>query len=504
MVRSITWREKGPFDAGDTLSLAAFCMSVPFLVPVFVFWQGITPDSVPGFGLMSSIVPFSSTLPLSAMVTALAFLFVCLLKTAHARIGHRVMISAFACYVAGYVLLNLWSLNVVGGTALGAVCGLLLGYGAAVLCFIWVQGASPKRFRSALALTWLCACCLFASAAVLPMLEVGVARAAVDVAAALSVVGCLRRCLRGGEGRLRVEETPVNWWDVFGHLDVSVVKEADDFNAPLARVLFFAVVPLAMLLLFVADEGLAWAEAQSLAAPLSLGGLLAGAAMVLLVRFKTDRALINFSYRFFLPLLAFATFVVGAFASPTSQHAVFVVGAFAFCLAYALVMIAMFATMAGRLRSLSLPAAGVMVLAGCLVCLLTNASAEYGVLGPYRYQVLLALLALIAVVLLVTPSARLWHVVLDGIDAAVPVALDAQESYLQRCAELTHTAGLTPREAEILLLLGRGHTSRFVAKKLMVAESTIRSHRKNIYRKLGVSSREELFKLTDSNQDPDA
>lgn len=48
-----------------------------------------------------------------------------------------------------------------------------------------------------------------------------------------------------------------------------------------------------------------------------------------------------------------------------------------------------------------------------------------------------------------------------------------------------------------MLLLGRGHTSSFVADELTVAESTVRSHRKNIYRKLEVSSREELFKLLD-------
>ena len=59
----------------------------------------------------------------------------------------------------------------------------------------------------------------------------------------------------------------------------------------------------------------------------------------------------------------------------------------------------------------------------------------------------------------------------------------------------------TAREAEILLLLGRGHTSSFVADELTVAESTVRSHRKNIYRKLGVSSREELFKLLDDEGD---
>ena len=65
----------------------------------------------------------------------------------------------------------------------------------------------------------------------------------------------------------------------------------------------------------------------------------------------------------------------------------------------------------------------------------------------------------------------------------------------------TNAVAANTAKAEILLLLGRGHTSSFVADELTVAESTVRSHRKNIYRKLGVSSREELFKLLDDEGD---
>ena len=98
-------------------------------------------------------------------------------------------------------------------------------------------------------------------------------------------------------------------------------------------------------------------------------------------------------------------------------------------------------------------------------------------------------------------DSRLWRVMLEGIDAVESNALGAQEGYNRRCADLSDEYRLTAREAEILLLLGRGHTSSFVADELTVAESTVRSHRKNIYRKLGVSSREELFKLLDYEGD---
>ena len=57
--------------------------------------------------------------------------------------------------------------------------------------------------------------------------------------------------------------------------------------------------------------------------------------------------------------------------------------------------------------------------------------------------------------------------------------------------------GLSPREREILGYLGRGHGIVFVANTLVISESTVRTHVKSIYRKLGVSSREDLLQLID-------
>ncbi len=65
----------------------------------------------------------------------------------------------------------------------------------------------------------------------------------------------------------------------------------------------------------------------------------------------------------------------------------------------------------------------------------------------------------------------------------------------QRLGKLAASAALTPREIEILGYVGRGHSSVYVAKTLLISESTVYTHVRNIYRKLGVSSREELIQL---------
>jgi DNA-binding NarL/FixJ family response regulator len=69
------------------------------------------------------------------------------------------------------------------------------------------------------------------------------------------------------------------------------------------------------------------------------------------------------------------------------------------------------------------------------------------------------------------------------------------------------TAGghlLTRREAEVLPLLQLGRSNAQIGLALGVSVETVRTHARNIYRKLGVSSRRELGAppATDSRQEP--
>ena len=66
-----------------------------------------------------------------------------------------------------------------------------------------------------------------------------------------------------------------------------------------------------------------------------------------------------------------------------------------------------------------------------------------------------------------------------------------------RCAEVAAARGLSPREAEVLVFLARGFTPAYIAKSLVLSVSTVRTHVRNIYRKLDVNKREELIHLID-------
>jgi DNA-binding CsgD family transcriptional regulator len=48
---------------------------------------------------------------------------------------------------------------------------------------------------------------------------------------------------------------------------------------------------------------------------------------------------------------------------------------------------------------------------------------------------------------------------------------------------------LTPRQQDLLRLVAAGHTNTQIARRLGIAEGTVRTHLENIYQKLGVSSR---------------
>jgi DNA-binding NarL/FixJ family response regulator len=53
--------------------------------------------------------------------------------------------------------------------------------------------------------------------------------------------------------------------------------------------------------------------------------------------------------------------------------------------------------------------------------------------------------------------------------------------------------GLTAREADVLALMTRGYTNTAIGRELVIADGTVKSHVKQILRKLGASNRTEAI-----------
>ena len=71
----------------------------------------------------------------------------------------------------------------------------------------------------------------------------------------------------------------------------------------------------------------------------------------------------------------------------------------------------------------------------------------------------------------------------------------AAEVRRRRVEELSERCGLTGREREVFDLLSLGYKSESISRTLLVSANTVRTHMKNVYRKLGVGSHEELLLL---------
>ena len=75
---------------------------------------------------------------------------------------------------------------------------------------------------------------------------------------------------------------------------------------------------------------------------------------------------------------------------------------------------------------------------------------------------------------------------------------DHGENVLERMVRLvseTHNINLTKRQAEVALLVLRGHSSASIGLRLDISPQTVKVFRKQLYRKCNISSQVELFAL---------
>lgn len=66
----------------------------------------------------------------------------------------------------------------------------------------------------------------------------------------------------------------------------------------------------------------------------------------------------------------------------------------------------------------------------------------------------------------------------------------AAKQYLEQAAE---NYDLTPRELEILELIGEGLSNQEICDKLVISTSTVKKHIYNLFQKTNVSSRTQLL-----------
>ncbi|WP_234423607.1 helix-turn-helix transcriptional regulator [Tateyamaria sp. Alg231-49] len=81
------------------------------------------------------------------------------------------------------------------------------------------------------------------------------------------------------------------------------------------------------------------------------------------------------------------------------------------------------------------------------------------------------------------------------LDASDGSQEDDIEARLIRALGSEHDVWLSPRQAEVGLMILRGHSSMSIALKLAISPETVKVFRKQLYRKCGISSQAELFNM---------
>ncbi len=74
----------------------------------------------------------------------------------------------------------------------------------------------------------------------------------------------------------------------------------------------------------------------------------------------------------------------------------------------------------------------------------------------------------------------------------MPAKRRRDHSFVSKCKNIAPRIRPDPRELEVLIILAQGNTSR-VQEELVISEGTAITHRRNIYRKLDVHSKQELI-----------
>ena len=83
-----------------------------------------------------------------------------------------------------------------------------------------------------------------------------------------------------------------------------------------------------------------------------------------------------------------------------------------------------------------------------------------------------------------------------GSAAPQPVsALEPRDIYAARAHVLADEYGLTPREEQIVVLTACGLDSPALARELGVSDNTVRTHKRNAYKKLGAHSKQDVLAM---------
>lgn len=511
----------------EALLLVAFFATLPLYSPSLAVFHDLLCNNE------ELMEPAMYAMLLGTLALGLVAVFCCLRGREELFVKAPCVVAGAACFLGGYALLAVvFNVEALGNAFLAVVGGLLLAAGTMSLCVAWGSYLARYDLRQSL----LCSAVIFGLAALLRLLTSSVPTTlGIIFFAAMAVLGVALPCVKAVQGDLDAgTDQPVAADEEVALLisqEHSRGRKPRDAGAgakaaPAAdagaddaagagaatggrtlsseqivqsvkRMAQVAGLPFVGLLVFAFVMGSRKMYVFDVVYVEMISDLIAAVLVLPLALVKIDRPLMPFIYQMALPAFALVLIILGAFPEGSIAKIVAGVGSYVFFSAVAIVALACLCAMA-HAREFS-PQLIFSATAACFA-LAAFVGVLCGTLPAFDDQdggpVLLVISTIYYAFVLFVPLLQAW---LHGAseDEAPQPKTSVDEELRERCDHAAKRAGLTPREAEVLGYLGRGHGVAFVAESLVVSESTVRTHVKNIYRKLGVSSREELLQLID-------
>lgn len=468
----------------ETLMFAAFLATLPIYAPNQLLF------STDFLRQADFMAPFANTLLAGSVVLGIAAAATSVRGRSRIFLGRGVVITAAAAYCTGYGLFALAAaMEGVAQPPVAVAAGTLLAASTVVLSIAW--GTYLAQFDMRQALLWLAV--MVGVAALVELLLSSVTFAVgLIVFAVLVPLGCLLPCWLAWKGRFGME-------DGAGTSEARGASGAGA-TAQLRSMAQVVAMPFVGLMVFAFIMGARKFVLFDVVHMEVLGCVL-GAVVVLPICFlRTRLPLMPLIYRVLVPLFALVLIFLNSF--PGSTGPLLLAGWMSYVFYGAVAILALAGLVAAAHASEFSPGlifgAAVAGFAGfSLLGVMAARTAPFQVEGGG--PALLVVSTLYFVYLLASALLAPWR--RDGGDISLEGGAASEAAPVRdvaaRCDKLAAACGLTPRESEILGYLGRGHGIAFVADALVISESTVRTHVKSIYKKLGVNSREELVSKVD-------
>lgn len=498
----------------DSLLFIAFFATLPLYSPNLIMFHDL-------LGGADTYMPlFVNAMLLSAAVLGIAAACLGLTHKNDALFRLPAVALGVTCYAVGFVLFAATlGLNYAGMELLATVAGVLMAAGSVELCICW--GAYLAWLGLRQALSSVAVMIGVASLAELLMSAVAI-QAGLICYAILLVLGAALPCWKAAAGQLNQTSAAYALADA----DYEELIRSDNSNTSVLARLTSSVKDMGQVLALPFTGLLIYGYMMGVRKFLIvdtfhieiLAGIIAAVLVLPMCAIK-DKPLLPFAYQVLLPLSALFLVLFNSF--PTNTPFMFAAATLSYVF-YAVVSILALSGLCAMAHAREFPPALIFGLSVASFSAVSLFGIFCGSLELFQNNdeggpILMIISTCYFVLLLAVPVIGRWNertaranevateherLTLSNATeeeteepqgAAAQPALSIQE----RCEIVASNGGLSPRETEVMSFLGRGYGIAFAAKALFVSESTVRTHVKNIYKKLHVNSREELLQLVD-------